>query len=460
MEKLASQIELIMKKLFIKHITKLIIINIFILSIMLIIQNKKVYSYWYEEPEVYETENIDSMWWLTRNKKEKLKNEQQKDIEKKRRESLSKNTKDKNIKWIYDSLDITNFPKDTWEIIDDDLDGIGYKYYFDKDGYLLMDTITPDYKIVDSKGREVDTNSRPIEYDIRDKNIDNSIETEESCAYIPQTLPPPKVIIGEGVVLKEKKKIFDNTISKDVVGYVSSSNRFIKETKGTIYNEIRWKKCSSLKGNGGYVVFNNPKNNFNKITGYISTEYYTDIDNNEDCILKVYDADLYDKYNNANRLYDLEEIYSNRSFFNCEPIRFVFTFDRSVKRLRFEIETLENNKSLTCFLKDLKYGFSKKAFYEELIRKKEEQEEIEELKRLGIYVEDMWSFDTIDENGDEIDEEDTEHVNENNDDRIGGISYVSDEETRNYEDVVRDRTTGPAFDENLKNIKEVGPSQN
>ena len=72
----------------------------------------------------------------------------------------------------------------------------------------------------------------------------------------------------------------------------------------------------------------------------------------------------------------------------------------------------------------------------------------------------MWSFNTIDENGDEIEEEETEHVNENNDDRIGGISYVSDEETRNYEDVIRDRNTGPAFDESLKNIKEVGPSQN
>ena len=429
---------------------------------MPIIQNKKVYSYWYEEPEVYETENIDSMWWLSRKKKEELKIKQKEEIEKKKKENLHKDIRDKKTKWLYNDLDISDFPKNKWEIIDEDGDFIGYNYYFDKDGYLLIDTITPDYKIVDMQGREVDHNFKPIEYNI-DSNIkysDTGIAVEENDTYIPETISPPNIIITNGVVLKNKEKIYDNSLDKNVLNYIDKSNRFIKNTNCIVFNDIRWKNCSSLKGNGGYVVFNNTKNNFNKITGYISTEYYTDIDNNEDCILKVYDADLYDKYNNANRLYDLEEIYSNSSFFNCEPIRFVFTFDRSVKRLRFEIETLENKKSLICFLKDLKYGFSKKAFYEELIRKKEEQEEIEELKRLGIYVEDMWSFDTIDENGDEIDEEETEHVNENNDDRIGGIFYVSDEETRNYEDVVRDRTTGPAFDENLKNIKEVGPSQN
>ena len=451
-----------MKKLFIKYIVKLIIIHIFILTIMPIIQNKKVYSYWYEEPEVYETENIDSMWWLSRKKKEELKIKQKEEIEKKKKENLHKDIRDKKTKWLYNDLDISDFPKNKWEIIDEDGDFIGYNYYFDKDGYLLIDTITPDYKIVDMQGREVDHNFKPIEYNI-DSNIkysDTGIAVEENDTYIPETISPPNIIITNGVVLKNKEKIYDNSLDKNVLNYIDKSNRFIKNTNCIVFNDIRWKNCSSLKGNGGYVVFNNTKNNFNKITGYISTEYYTDIDNNEDCILKVYDADLYDKYNNANRLYDLEEIYSNSSFFNCEPIRFVFTFDRSVKRLRFEIETLENKKSLICFLKDLKYGFSKKAFYEELIRKKEEQEEIEELKRLGIYVEDMWSFDTIDENGDEIDEEETEHVNENNDDRIGGIFYVSDEETRNYEDVVRDRTTGPAFDENLKNIKEVGPSQN
>ena len=261
------------------------------------------------------------------------------------------------------------------------------------------------------------------------------------------------------MVLRKKEKIFDNTIEKDVLLYVDSSDRFIKDTKGTIYNEVRWKKCSSLKGNGGYVVFNNPNNNFNKITGYISTEYFT-YDDNTDLTLKVYDADLYDRLKEEHHLYDIEEIYKDDSFNKTDAVRFSFTFDRSIKRLRFEIEVDGEYKNRTCFIKDLKYGFNKKAFYNELIRKKEEEEEIESLKRLGIYVEDMWSFDAIDEDGNEIEEYDDEEVeteNENNDDRIGGKAYEFDEETVSYEDIIRDRNTGPAFDESLRNIKEIGP---
>ena len=437
-----------MKKLFIKYILKLIIINIFILIITSIIQNEKAYSYWYEEPETYETENIDSMWWLTKSKKEKLKTEQQKEIEKKRQENLFKNIKDKNIKWLYDSLDITNFPKNKWEIIDDDFDGIGYKYYFDKDGYLLMDTITPDYKIVDTKGREVDINLRPIQYEM--SNLDSSIVIEELEVYIPPESEQAKIILGEGVVLKNKEKIYDNSINKDLLNYIDKSDRFIKTIDGTVDKKITWKKCSSIKGNGGYVVFNNPKNNFNKISGFIASDYEID-DNGTVLTLKVYDAEIYDKLENAYRLYEIEEIYKNYNFNEKGIVKFQFTFDRSVKKLKFVIESEGEFKNETCFLKDLKFGFSKKAFYDELIRKKEEEEEIEELKRLGIYVEDMWNFDLIDEDGDIIEEDEEETENENNDDRIGGISYISDEETINYEDVVRDRRTGPYFDKSLQN---------
>lgn len=434
------------------------ILSLFILS-FLFWSIEIIYANWYEEPPVYETENIDNMWWLSKNKKEKLKNEQREEIEKKKEENKSKEFSDKKIKWLYRDSDTTKFPREKWEVIDEDNDGIGYNYYFDENGFLLVDTITPDYRIVDKKGREVDYNFKLVEV-----NISNNMEDKGSIIVdkensISPTKSPAKVIIGEGVILKNKnQKIYDNSINKNVIDYIDKNYRFIKDTKGIIYNEVRWKKCSSLKGNGGYVIFNNPNNNFNKITGNIATEYRT-YEDNINCILKVYDADLYDKLNELHRLYDIEEIYQNSKFTNVKPTKFSFTFDRSIKRLRFEIETDENNKSLTVFLKDLKYGFKKSVFYEELIRKKEEEEEIEELKKLGIYVEDMWSFETLDEDGNEIevDEEETEHENENNDDRIGGISYTSDEETRNYEDVVRDRNTGPAFDEELQNVKEIGP---
>lgn len=419
------------------------------------------YAGWYEEPPVYETENIDSMWWLSKSKKEKLKNEQKEEIEKKKVENKSKSIENKKIKWLYDDNDITRFPKDKWEVIDEDNDGIAYNYYFDKDGFLLTDTLTPDYKVVDKKGREVDYDFRPIKYNINgDKTeAESGIVIDEEDVYTVPTREPSKVLLGEGVTLKGKEKIYDNSTNKNVLDYIDKSERFVKNTKGIVFNEIRWQNCSSLKGNGGYVIFTNPNNNFNKISGYVTTEHFSAVDSNAGCILKVYDADLYDKLNENHILGEIEEVYQNNSFYMTNPIKFTFTFDRSIKRLRFEIETSESCKSLTCFMKDLKYGFSKKAFYDELIKKKEDEEEIEELKRLGIYVEDMWSFEALDENGEVIeeDEEETEHENENNDDRIGGISYVSDEETKNYEDVVRDRNTGPAFDESLQNVKEVGP---
>lgn len=432
-----------------------------ILVLLVVATCKISYASWYEEPEIYETENIDSMWWLSKSKKEKLKIEQKEEIEKKRIENESKSKKDKKIKWLYEDTNISRFPKDKWEIIDDDNDGIAYNYYFDKDGFLLIDTITPDYKVVDISGREVDYDFRPIKYNLYENFRDSNggIIVEESDIYVPPSREPAKVLLGEGVVLRNKERIYDNTINKNVVNYVDKSNRFIKEIKGTTYNEVVWKKCSSLKGNGGYVVFNNPNNNFNKISGLITTEYQA-FENDGYCILRVYDADEYDKFEEMHHLYNIEELYFNNSFYKTSPVIFSFTFDRSVKRLRFEIETSESNKSTTCFIKDLKYGFSKKVFYDELIRKKEDEAEIEELKRLGIYVEDMWSFEALDEEGnviEEVDDEETEHENENNDDYIGGKSYVSDEETKSYEDIVRDRNTGPAFDETLKNIKEIGP---
>lgn len=74
------------------------------------------------------------------------------------------------------------------------------------------------------------------------------------------------------------------------------------------------------------------------------------------------------------------------------------------------------------------------------------------MKSLGIWVDDYESFVALDEEGNEIEEdEEEEHENENLDDEIGGISYEDTDETESYEDKVRDRNIGPAFDEDLKN---------
>ena len=223
-----------LKKL--KSKTKIVFI-IMILSIVYVYSD--TYAAWYEEPEIYETENVDSKWWLSRKQKEAEKQKQFIELNKKIEENKNKDFKDKNIRWLYSDFDATRFPKNKWEIIDDDNDGIGYNYYFDKDGYLLIDTITPDYKIVDGKGREVDYNLRPIQYEISKNIVEEETGSNDiSILYNLPTREPSKVLLGEGVVLKKQEKIFDSTINKDVLDYVSSSNRFIKETKGTIYNEL------------------------------------------------------------------------------------------------------------------------------------------------------------------------------------------------------------------------------
>ena len=104
-------------------------------------------------------------------------------------------------------------------------------------------------------------------------------------------------------------------------------------------------------------------------------------------------------------------------------------------------------------MRKFKYGFSKSAYKSELERKKEAEEEKEELKRLSIYVEDIWMLDNIDEDGG------TENViNE----EVENNSYII-EETKSYEDVVRDRKTGPSFDKDLNekiDTQKIGPAFN
>lgn len=424
-----------------------------IIFIFVIISIKPSYAIWYEEPAVMEKQDdIDSMWWLSKKKKEALKKEQEENIKKWKEENKNTN----HFKWLYDENNVTKFPKNKWEIIDEYKTGTGYNYYFDENGYLLRDTITPDFKIVDKKGREVDNDLRPIAYDMslyRLKEEVDGKELYEKDTYIPTIKEPAKVIIGEGVVIKDKVKIFSNQIDKNMLTYVNMSNGFIKETKATTYDKVKWKKCSTLKGNGGYVIFNNPNNNFNKVNLFLSIEEFNDSPDTSNMYLKVYDADKYDDLNSKHRLEDIDEIYTTDNLSGKEAKKVNFTFDRTVKRLRFEIVTDGMYLNRKCLFKDFKYGFSKSAYREELKRKKEEEEEIEELKRLGIWVDedDYASFEALDEDGNEIEEDEEEHVNENLDDEIGGISYEDTDETVSYEDKVRDRTTGPAFDESLQN---------
>lgn len=45
-----------------------------------------------------------------------------------------------------------SYPSDGWQWIDADNDGVSECYYFDKNGYCLINTITPDGKMVNASG--------------------------------------------------------------------------------------------------------------------------------------------------------------------------------------------------------------------------------------------------------------------------------------------------------------------
>ena len=64
--------------------------------------------------------------------------------------------------------------KDGWKLIDDNNDGIGYYYYFDKDGFILIDDITPDYKIVGADGRRVGYDGNVVSEVIENLDFENA----------------------------------------------------------------------------------------------------------------------------------------------------------------------------------------------------------------------------------------------------------------------------------------------
>lgn len=413
-------------------------LKIKIVLLCIFIMNNKmcysIYSYWHEEQDKEiekELKSIDEMWWLSRRKKDELK----KEVERKKE---NKKLEERKIKWIYDEKDKEKFAKDKFEIIDEDNDGIGYKYYFDNNGYLLFDTITKDYNIVNKNGREIDKEFNEVEYIIEKKNMLNEEIKENLAEEKKETVS--QIILDKGVDLDKDEKIFDKNIDKNMLNHIEISNKFIKKTSGMIHNEVLWRNCSLLNSKDGYIEINNPKNNFNRVKFYISKEYTTYIETDKRVHLRVYDAVEYEKYKENNILENIEEIYRYNDIEGRVKIDFIF--DRSIERLRFDIETEgEEETNTKIYMKDLEYGFNKTAFREEVERKKEEEKEIEELKRLGIYVDEIWKFELVDEEGIEIEEEEDEEEEEKGD---------VIEETKSYEDKIRDRNTGPAFDSELQ----------
>lgn len=391
--------------------------------------------------KVNDTHNVSA--GVTTNNK-KVDAEKQKEIE-------------KEVKKIQSFYDKGYYPKSSWMLIDYDLDGYGFNYYFNDKGKLSVDTVAPDYRIVDAYGREVDDDLEPIFYKVDISSV-SEIGAEHIIKY---GLTSDGIILSPGVTLKEKSKYYDNQMNRHVLDYIHSSLRFKKTTNGTIYDGSKWKSVSSLRDDGGYVIFNNPKNNFNKVVGKIATQKISEKEDTDTyATLYVYDADLYELYRGYEDL--LESLYETSAFNYSEPLDFSFTFYRTVKRLRFQIETSGDSKLRTCYLKDLRYGFNKAKYKEELEEAKEREEYIAYMKELGIYQSEEELLAELKALEEDSTSDYLEYEDFNDVDIYDNVDLSDYDRNIDKEQRAIDRRTGPAFDEYLKSLKnyweiEYGP---
>ena len=351
--------------------------------------------------------------------------------------------------WLNDDF---SYPTNCWCLIDDDNDGFGYYYYFDEVGKLLIDTITPDYRIVDAVGRRTLLNGEPERIDMNEELIDKEAEEErkfftsaeksvsnfgvKSEAVIGNAIEDNNMspalqgvenkymegsknkIIGKNVVLKEKEEVYDNTIDKSCVKYINSGSNYSKKVNGTTFSKIKWKGVIALKGNESYFDLENPKNNFNRIRGKIATHYFTYSDRTTMCKLIVTDERGY-------------ELYTSSSFNYNNGSNIDFIFPKKTNKLRFELSVDGEYTSRVVYIKDLNYLFNKRAYDEE------HEEDLEE-EAFQNYRREMGLIDEIE---DEIEYEE-ELENDTEDDEES--DHSSSDSSSN------DSSHGPAFDNKLK----------
>lgn len=304
---------------------------------------------------------------------------------------------------------------DGWKLIDDNNDGIGYYYFFDKDGFLLVDDITPDFKIVGLDGRRIgydgDPESQVIEnISYSEDSDDNSVYSAEILEQIkadqdvvsvnkgmfssgghifskdPELMEGPtpadgliieanpdgsaRYLLGPNVVLKKEKteSRYDATMNKNMQDYIKSGDKYSKKVNGTTYNKSKWKDVMALKGSGATIVFENPQKNFNKVKGRIATHHFTYSDRTTQCTFSIFNED------------DGEELYSTSDFNYNAGVSFECTFPKKASAIRFELEVSGQYTSRVCYLRNCEFGFDREAYDDEQY---EDEVEAEYRRRVG-----------------------------------------------------------------------------
>ena len=365
-------------------------------------------------------------------------------------------TSDRNrrYRWLTKPDDKFSYVKGTFALIPIYKDSeYAYKYYFDDKGYLITDNISNDWTVLDMCGREIDSELNPIKYKIitdkisvdavAESTADNTSHTKRDIyynrAHNELISSRSQLIVMEGVVFKKKlEKIFNTLIEKDMQKHIVGGVGFQKDATGTIFTKAKIKNALKINGDGKYVIFENKANNFNKISGKIAIESVIGSDRQTKCMIAVFNKEDFDvsKFD--------EPIYEIDSFNYTEPTQFLFTFDRTIKNIVFVLSVEGKYTNRTVYMKDLRFGFSKSAYLEELRRKHDNEDEIEQLQSLDLYTEEDSYFELIDEEGNLLEEVDIEED--------GFIDHFDSEEE--YNDLI-DKNSGPQFDISLGQIKEI-----
>ena len=101
--------------------------------------------------------------------------------------------------WWYDEGN-GSYPKSTWSWIDGNNDGVSECYYFDSDGYCLINTLTPDNYYVDQNGAWV---------------VNGVVQTKATGAAVSNTSDSVEVVNGKITIGDKKKKNSNKNSSND-----------------------------------------------------------------------------------------------------------------------------------------------------------------------------------------------------------------------------------------------------
>ncbi|MDO5563951.1 MAG: hypothetical protein Q4F88_01810 [Eubacteriales bacterium] len=261
------------------------------------------------------------------------------------------------IGWWFERGDGT-YPKGGWELVDGNKDGTGEYYYFDEEGYIITDTICPDYLIVNKDGQRLNglglvvKEKMPSNYNYgheentNTNNSSNIFQGQSSMGVIRQddaliaggpeanALQNQTVVMG-GVTLKyDETESASRVMADNIVG----GENYDKSVTARVTGKVTWTDVMCLKGDGAYIVFKNP--GFGKIKGKISHEYKASTDTTHCAI---------------NLILDDVHFSSIENFDFQRSEEFEFELPEDCKKVRLELSITGDYTARKVYLRDFVY---------------------------------------------------------------------------------------------------------